>query len=46
MTTKIKSCTCKHEWQDKTYGVGKRVMNSTTKETTTYRCTVCGKETK
>ena len=43
----VKSCTCKHEQQDKYHGKGKRVHNPTTKATgvkTVYRCTVCRKE--
>lgn len=38
----ILRCTCKHEFQDKRYGKGKRVFNKTT---TGYRCTVCKRET-
>lgn len=38
---KIKDCNCKHKFQDETYGIGKRVMNSTAKG---YRCTVCSKD--
>ena len=34
----IKKCTCKHEFQDKTYGNGNRVFNKWTKG---WRCTVC-----
>lgn len=48
MTTKIFKCNCKHESQDKLYGVNKRVFNRTTKEIANkplYRCTVCKKET-
>lgn len=47
--TKIISCTCQHEFQDKTYGKGKRVMNlqgkngKPTGATPKYRCTVCDK---
>lgn len=45
MTKKIK-CTCKNDYQDKKYGKGKRVANSTGSGTNVkYRCTVCGKET-
>lgn len=49
----ILSCHCKHEYQDKLYGKGKRVMNPTEKSiygtalTNTgrlYRCTVCKRE--
>lgn len=43
--TKIVKCTCQHEWQDKQYGKGNRVMNKTTK-LDEYRCTVCEKVTK
>jgi hypothetical protein len=43
MATEIKKCTCKHEFQDKKYGKGKRVFNYC-KKTDKYRCTVCGKE--
>jgi len=38
MTT-IKTCNCKHKYQDKTYGNKKRVHNECEKG---YRCTVCG----
>lgn len=41
---KVINCSCNHPYQDKRYGIGKRVGNSTKKENT-YRCTVCGKET-
>jgi len=38
----IISCTCRHEYQDKKYGKGKRVCNPTRKQDgTIYRCTVC-----
>ncbi len=40
----IKSCKCKHDYQDKKYGKGKRVANKTTKGS--YRCTVCKAELK
>ncbi len=40
-STVIKSCTCKHEYQDTKYGKGMRVKNSMHGG---YRCTVCGKE--
>lgn len=40
----IKSCTCKHKYQDKKHGKGKRVFNKTgDKNPDTYRCSVCGK---
>ncbi len=46
----IKKCTCAHKFQDKTYGKGKRVMNSMHKrrpgkggwgKVVSFRCTVC-----
>jgi hypothetical protein len=37
----IKRCTCEHEFQDKKYGLKKRVHNSC-KDEGKYRCTVCG----
>lgn len=41
----IKRCTCTHEYQDKKYGKGMRVMNQTAEvRPVTYRCTVCEKE--
>ena len=42
--TKIITCTCKHEYQDRTYGNGKRVANKANKavDGDRYRCTVCG----
>lgn len=38
MTTKIITCTCIHDYQDRLYGLGRRVHNATK---TGYRCTVC-----
>lgn len=38
--TKIILCKCENKYQDKLYGKGRRVHNST-KEENTYRCTVC-----
>lgn len=38
--TKIISCTCQSEYQDKRYGAGKRVANTT--DNGDARCTVCG----
>lgn len=32
------NCSCSHEFQDKTYGKGRRVFNM---GKTGYRCTVC-----
>ena len=43
----IRKCTCIHDYQNKQYGKGKRVMNETRKSSTNhiiYRCTVCGRE--
>lgn len=43
--SKILRCSCTHEFQDKTYGKGMRLMNPTGKtQDSGYRCTVCGKE--
>lgn len=44
--TMIKVCNCKHEFQDKKYGKGKRVFNSGAGKgsDSKYKCTVCGKE--
>lgn len=39
MSTSIRTCTCKHEYQDKKYGKQKRVFNQTQRGD--YRCTVC-----
>lgn len=42
----IKSCTCKHPFQDEKYGLGKRVHNKLTTvrdRPQEYKCTVCGK---
>lgn len=47
MKTKVMHCTCKHEFQDQTYGKGNRVHNPIKGKTTTdqrVRCTVCGNE--
>ncbi len=38
MKGKIKDCTCVHEFQDQTYGKGRRYFN---KGVNKYRCTVC-----
>lgn len=40
--TKIIHCDCASEYQDKRYGSGKRVGN-TTEKSGDARCTVCGK---
>lgn len=42
MTTAIKTCTCKSEFQDKLYGPGKRVMNEGNNKV--FICTVCDKK--
>ncbi len=39
----ILPCNCKHAYQDKRYGIGKRVHNPT-KDESKFKCTVCGKE--
>lgn len=36
----ILKCSCKHEFQDRTYGKGMRVFNET-KIKDRFRCTVC-----
>lgn len=46
-TAKV-TCTCKHEYQDQTYGLGVRVANTTKKTDDKagkqeVRCTVCSK---
>ena len=40
----VMACTCKHDFQDKTYGRGLRLFNYGRKINGTggYRCTVCG----
>lgn len=39
----ILKCTCKHDYQDKLYGYGRRVHNIRHKgKIIGYRCTVCG----
>jgi hypothetical protein len=40
MNAEIKTCTCKHEAQDKLHGKQMRVMNSDLKKG--FTCTVCG----
>lgn len=40
---KILNCTCHSEFQDMTYGAGKRVFNQMGKVGLSYRCTVCGR---
>jgi len=42
----IVHCDCKHDFQDKEYGKGKRLATPTKKDKINiiYRCTVCGKE--
>ena len=37
---KVLKCKCKHEYQDKKYGKGKRVHNLDSKDVP--HCTVCG----
>ena len=38
----IKKCTCKNQFQDKEYGDGQRVCNTTDRGDGGVRCTVCG----
>jgi len=42
-TTKVLHCTCKHDFQDATYGAGNRVHNECGKggRVTSWKCTVC-----
>lgn len=42
-STKVLSCYCESEFQDKRYGKTKRVCNTTARDGV-YRCTVCGKD--
>jgi hypothetical protein len=42
MDCKIVKCTCKHEFQDETYGKGMRVYNPAGDKQSGGRCTVCG----
>ena len=47
MSTTIRQCTCKHQFQDATYGKQNRVMNAklvSDKNNPKFRCTVCAKE--
>jgi len=45
MASKVLKCDCKHEFQDKRYGLQNRLHNETTKvNTPKWRCTVCTKE--
>ncbi len=43
-----KACSCKHEYQDKTYGKGIRIHNAMIRGGSIigWRCTVCGSEKK
>jgi hypothetical protein len=40
MSTQVKSCSCKSDFQDKEYGAQQRLMNESEKGTVV--CTVCG----
>lgn len=44
--TKVISCSCKNEYQDKVYGMNKRLGNvkGDKSDSDIARCTVCGKE--
>lgn len=39
--TKVVQCDCVSEYQDRRYGIGRRVANKT--DNGDFRCTVCGK---
>ncbi len=40
--TKVLPCSCKNEYQDKTYGEGKRLHNpGAGKDSIAFKCTVC-----
>ncbi len=41
--TKLLTCTCVHDYQDKKYNF-KKIHNSCGREGKRFRCTVCGKE--
>lgn len=41
MSSRIFKCNCRHDFQDKQHGKGKRVYNEGVK---VWRCTVCGNE--
>ena len=48
-STKVRACKCKHEFQDKHYGLQQRLHNVTkhtgkSSDKTVIRCTVCGLE--
>ena len=45
MPTKLINCTCKHDYQEKTYGKTLRLANACKAPDgrERYRCTVCGK---
>lgn len=40
-SSSVKSCSCKHDYQDKIYGNGKRLKIVDTKGA--WNCTVCGR---
>jgi hypothetical protein len=43
--TKVQSCSCKHNDQDRMYGKGKRLHNQTRgNNRSEWRCTVCGEK--
>ena len=44
MSYKILTCDCKHQFQDKEYGLNKRVHTPMDKKKDYWRCTVCLKE--
>lgn len=42
-TTKIVTCSCEHEYQDRIHGKNRRVANWAKKKVA-HICTVCGKQ--
>ncbi len=47
VNSRILPCSCDHAYQDRIYGIGKRVhsrMKQSDKSSNMYRCTVCTKE--
>jgi hypothetical protein len=41
-TARILKCTCEHSYQDEKFGKGKRLHNKAGKDSTSWRCTICG----
>lgn len=42
--TRVIGCACVHDFQDATYGAGRRLHNTGAGVPPTYTCTVCGKD--